>query len=146
MLGDRGTPKLLEHFSSTQNQLPVGETITSLPQRSQRSGTFFCISVFTVVSLVPSPRSAHPAHYDGIKAIKRTENVAKAHCSRSFLSFLICPNERPGTRLTAVSGLLLKCLDRLGLTNGGQKIAFRDQMSLDGTKPMSRNGIMRGGR
>jgi hypothetical protein len=85
----QGTPKLLEHFSSTQNQLPVGETIISSPQRSQRSGTFFCISVFTLVSLGQAPRSARPARYDGIKAIKRTENVAKAHCSRSFLSFLI---------------------------------------------------------
>jgi hypothetical protein len=88
MLGDRGTPKLLEHFSSTQNQLPVGETIISSPQRSQRGGTFFCISVFTLVSLGQTPRSAHPAHYDGIKAIKRTENVAKAHCFALLLVFL----------------------------------------------------------
>jgi len=89
MFGDRGTPRLLEHFSSTQNQSPIGETVISSPQRSQRSGTFFCISVFTLVSLGQAPRSAHPAHYDGIKAIKCTENVAKAHCSRSLLSFLI---------------------------------------------------------
>jgi hypothetical protein len=78
MPGDKGTPRLFEHFSSMQNRLPIGETTISSPQRSQRGGTLFLISV-AFVAPGEAHGSAHPAQYKSVKAIKRTENVTKAH-------------------------------------------------------------------
>jgi len=93
MAGDRGTPRLFEHFSLTQSQLsPAGEAIIASSQRSQCSSTFFAFQFLPSSRWARPPRSAHQAHDEGIEAIKRPENSAHAHCPRSFLSFLIVLN------------------------------------------------------
>jgi len=114
MAGDRGTPRLFEHFSLTQSQLsPAGEAIIASSQRSQCSSTFFAFQFLPSSRWARPPRSAHQAHDEGIEAIKRPENSAHAHCPRSFLSFLIVLNSSFET--PAFGGLLRMRPSRRGL-------------------------------